>query len=99
MSACASIRANNAVAPVLDAEGLTPLTVTGTATFNAGSWIAPEALDDAQAGVYTVLTAASVVDGGLALSPETDTAVWSLLVGSTDVKIRKRDLLSLLTIR
>ena len=94
-----TVRANNAIAPVLDAEGLTPLTFTGTATFNAGSWIAPEAIDDAQAGVYTVLTAASVVDNGLALSPETDTAVWSLLVTTTDVKVRKRDPLTLLTIR
>jgi len=84
-----TVRANNAVAPVLDAEGLTSMTVTGTATFNAGSWIAPTATEDAPAGTYTVLTAASVVDNGLALSPETDTSLWSLEVTATQVKVTR----------
>lgn len=98
-AATLTVYPNNAVAPIIGTEGLTPMTVSGTATFAAGSWIAPEATRDAPAGVYTVLTAASVVDNGLALSPDTDTAVWSLLVTPTDVKVCKRDPLTLLVVR
>jgi hypothetical protein len=87
------------VAPVLDAEGLTSMTVTGTATFNAGSWIAPSAMQDAPAGTYTVLTAASVVNNGVALSPDTDTTVWSLDVTSTQVKITRRAPLTVILVR
>jgi hypothetical protein len=95
-----AVKADNLLVPIIDAEGLTAMTVSGTATFAAGSWIAPEATKDAPAGTYTVLTAGSIVGGEeLDLTPETDTSIWSLKVTSTAVTLLKRDRATLVVIR
>ena len=99
-AASLSLNAGNLLAPTLDDQGLTAMTVSGVATFSAGSWIDPDATKDALPGTYTVLTAGSIVGGGnLALAPGTDTGLWSLQVTSTAVKITKRDRGTLLQIR
>jgi hypothetical protein len=95
-----NLGADSVLAPVIGSAGLTAMTVTGAATFTAGSWVDPEATKDAPVGTYTVLTAGSIVGGGnLALSPETDASTWKLQVTSTSVLLKKSDRATLLQIR
>ncbi len=79
-----TVNAAATLAPVIGASGITAMTVSGTATFSAGSYIRPSAAAGVTPnGTYTVLTANSIVNSGLALDPAVDASRWSFAIDTT----------------
>lgn len=87
-TATLTVNAGNAIAPVIDEDGLAPIAVSGTATFEAGSLVSPTPLEDSPLGLYTLVSAGAIVDNGLALDPAASADSWRLIVDGTSVKLK-----------
>ncbi|MGI5869056.1 MAG: hypothetical protein ACOX9C_06410 [Kiritimatiellia bacterium] len=87
-TAALAVSAGNSIAPVIDEDGLAPITVSGTATFEAGSLVCPTPLKDSPLGVYTLVVADAIVDNGLALDPAANEDSWRLVVDETSVVLK-----------
>jgi fibronectin-binding autotransporter adhesin len=87
-AASLTLSAGNILAPVIDANGIASMTVSGTATFAAGSLLAPDALPGAGPGTCTVLVAGTLVDNGLALDPAVDASRWSFKIDGNVLILR-----------
>jgi T5SS/PEP-CTERM-associated repeat protein len=86
-----TVSAGNKLSPVIGAGGITAMTVTGTATFPSGSYVSPSAAVNGSPGTYTVLTASSIVNSGLALDPAADASRWSFAIaGGNTLKVTYR---------
>lgn len=83
-----TLYAGNALAPVIDAQGVTAATVTGNATLQAGSLVRPAATEEAPAGTYEILTVAgTLTNSGVVLDPAADSAQWELSVEDKTLKL------------
>jgi T5SS/PEP-CTERM-associated repeat protein len=85
-----TLHATNAIAPVIGAGGVTPATVSGTATFAGDSRVLPVGLPGLAPGDYVILTAGGIVNNGLTLAPAANPSNWRLDVAPTSVTIRYR---------
>lgn len=81
------VYSDNIISPQISTTGTaTPLTVTGTATFESGSVISPNFETVSIPGTYTVVTASEIIDNGLMLDPQAASG-WTLITDSTSVKL------------
>ena len=95
-----TVRSGNKIAPVVGLNGLVPMRVSGTATFEAATWVNPSALTGSPEGLFTVLTANAISGGtNLSLEPGTDQGIWSLKITSTEVLLKKISGATLIVVR
>ena len=75
--------------PVVDADGVAPLSVNGNATFLVGGTVLPEALPNATTAPQTILTwtGTGTNPQNLALHPDVNPAQWKLVVDAANKKI------------
>lgn len=93
------IGSTNVLEAVLSGPVFDAAQITGTATFDRGSLLSLSALKTASHGIYTILTANSVIDNGIALDPAVDPAHWNLLVEAQAIKVQYLSISSIIVVR
>lgn len=85
-----TVSQGNMISVDLGPDGIEPVTLSGSAVFEEDTYVAPRFHDGDNCGTYTLVSAAAIEGGeNLRLLPGTDEGLWTLVVSSTEVKLRK----------
>ena len=79
------IKKNNGLEVVIDSEAPGAITIANTAAFSSDTFVRARKTKDSTTGRYVIVSAASISDAGITLSPDTDRSVFKLEVTGTEV--------------
>lgn len=95
-----AVKTGNGIGAELGLDAPVPATFETSATFEAGTYVWPELAEGVRDGVGgVILTAPTIVDGGLELSPDADPALWHLVTTDTTIALYHHPPTTLMIVR
>ncbi len=79
------IKTKNGIEAVVGPDGPGKISVANKVTISAGTFVRAVKTKGALTGAHVIVQAATIADGGIALSPDTDTSMFRLVVTPTEI--------------